>query len=117
MLNKPFASFALLFALSSSAAPALAQDAAPVPLTAAEHQARAKTYREHAAAYRKEADEHRKMAKAYAASHPDFKGGTKNPFNAKMEKHCAALVKDYETLATDSEQAAKFHELRASETK
>jgi hypothetical protein len=100
------------FAITSTAAFA---DDAKVPATAADHEALAKQYKEEAAQYRKVAAEHEAMASAYAKEHPDAKGGAKNPFNAKMQKHCEALKKDAEKLATDAEKAADYHTLRAKE--
>ena len=86
-----------------------------VPQTAAEHDARAKAYRDQAAQYRQSAEEHKRMAETYAKAHPDMKGGVKNPWNQKMQKHCAMLAKDFEKLATDADAAAVFHEQRAKE--
>ena len=85
-----------------------------LPATAAEHEALAKKYREEAASYRKSAAEHKKMAEAYAKEHATPKTGT-NPWTVKMQKHCAALVADYEKLATDAEKMAEYHTLRAKE--
>ena len=90
-------------------------DEAKVPTTTAEHEALAKQYKEQAAMYKKTADEHREMAAVYAKSHPDAKGGAKNPWNEKMKKHCEALAKDADKLAADAEKAADFHSLRAKE--
>jgi hypothetical protein len=87
-----------------------------VPATAADHEALAKTYQEKAASYRKEAEWHKNMAAEYAKSHPDAKGGAKNPWNTKMQKHCQQLAADAEKLAKDAEKAADFHTLRAKET-
>jgi hypothetical protein len=105
----------LAFAAFTLTAVASFADEAKVPTTAAEHEALAKQYKEQAAQYKKVADEHRAMAAAYAKEHPDFKGGTKNPWNQKMQKHCEALAKDADKLAADSEKAADYHELRAKE--
>jgi len=107
------AAFALAaFALSATTAYA---DEAMVPTTAAEHEALAKQYKEQAVQYKKVADEHRAMAAAYAKAHPDAKGGAKNPWNQKMQKHCEALAKDADKLAADSEKAADFQTQRAKE--
>jgi hypothetical protein len=94
---------------------ARAQDV-KVPETAADHEALAKTYQEKAAGYKKDADWHRAMAAAYAKGHPDAKGGAKNPWNTKMQKHCQQLASEAEKLAKDAEKAAEFHTLRAKET-
>lgn len=83
--------------------------------TAADHEAMAKKYKEDAAQYKKVADEHRAMAAAYAKEHPDTKGGVKNSWNQKMQKHCEALAKDADKMAADSEKAADFHTMRAKE--
>ena len=100
------------FVLTATAAFA---DEAKVPTTAAEHEALAKQYKDQAAQYKKVADEHKAMAAAYAKAHPDAKGGAKNPFNEKMQKHCKALAADADKLAADAEKAADFHTMRAKE--
>jgi hypothetical protein len=105
-----------LVAFALTATPSFAEDAkAPVPQTAAEHEARAKAYKEQAVQYRKQAEEHRQMAAAYAAKRPDLKGVGKNPAVEKMSKHCLTLAKDFEKLATDADKAADFHTMRAKE--
>lgn len=106
---------ALTFAAFTSVAGGSFADEAKVPQTAAEHEAMAKSYKDQAAQYKKVADEHKAMAEAYAKAHPDLKGGVKNPWNAKMQKHCQGLAKDAEKLASDAEKSAEFHTLRAKE--
>ena len=106
---------ALAFATFALTASASRADEAKVPTTTAEHEALAKQYREEAAQYKKVGDEHRAMAAAYAKAHPDSKGGVKNPWNAKMQKHCEALSKDADKLAADAEKAADFHTARGKE--
>ncbi len=100
------------FAFTANAAFA---DEAKVPTTIAEHEALAKQYKDQAAQYKKVADEHKAMAAAYAKANPDSKGGVKNSFNEKMQKHCKALAADAEKLATDAEKSADFHTMRAKE--
>jgi len=100
------------FALSASAARA---DEMKVPTTTAAHEALAKQYREEAAQYKKVGDEHRAMAAAYGKEHPDSKGGVKNAWNVKMQKHCEALSKDADKLSADAEKAAEFHTARGKE--
>jgi hypothetical protein len=102
-------------AVAMTVASSFAQEA-KVPHTAAEHEARAKSYREQAAQYRKAAEEHKQMAAAYAEKHPDVKGVGKNPWAEKMNKHCLMLAKDFEQLASDAEKAADYHSMRAKET-
>jgi hypothetical protein len=106
---------ALAFVAFAFTATAAFADEAKVPTTAAEHEALAKQYQDQAAQYKKVADDHKAMAAAYATSHPDAKGGGKNPWNAKMKKHCEMLAKDAGKLAADSEKAADFHTMRAKE--
>jgi nitrate reductase cytochrome c-type subunit len=101
-------------AVALTVVPSFAQEA-KIPQTAAEHEARAKSYKEQAAQYRKSAEEHKQMAAAYAAKRPDIKGVGKNPAVEKMSKHCLTLAKDFEKLATDAEKMAEFHEMRAKE--
>jgi hypothetical protein len=55
------------------------------------------------------------MAEAFAKAHPDTKGNVKNPYNEKMQKHCATLAKDADKLAADSEKAADYYSMRAKE--
>jgi hypothetical protein len=105
----------LAFAALALTASASFADEAKVPQTVAEHEAMAKQYKEQAAQYKKVADDHRAMAAAYAKAHPDTKGGSKNPWNEKMQKHCKALAADADKMATDAEKAADFHTLRAKE--
>ena len=102
------------FALTATAALA---DEAKVPTTGAEHEALAKQYKDQAAQYKKVADDHKAMAEAYKKSvaMPEQKGGKKNPWLAKMEKHCEMLAKDADKLAVDSEKAADFQMQRAKE--
>jgi len=102
------------FAFTASATFA---EEAKVPETAADHQALAKQYKDEAAQFKKVADEHRAMAEAYKKSFaaPASKAGQKNPWVAKMEKHCAMLAKDADKVAADAEKAAEFHTLRAKE--
>ena len=97
-----------------AAAPSFAQDV-KVPQTAAEHEARAKSYKEQAAQYRQAAAEHKQMAVEYGKNRPDMKGVGKNPWGQKMTKHCAMLAKDFEKLAVDADKAADFHTMRAKE--
>jgi hypothetical protein len=105
----------LAFAAFALTATASFADEPKVPTTTAEHEALAKDYKEQAAQYKKVADEHRAMAAAYGKAHPDSKGGVKNPWNEKMQKHCTALSKDADKLAADAEKAADYHALRAKE--
>jgi hypothetical protein len=105
----------ITFAAFAFTAAAAFADETKVPTTVAEHEALAKQYKDQAAQYTKVADEHKAMAAAYAKAHPDSKGNVKNPFNEKMQKHCAALAKDADKLAADATKAADYHEMRAKE--
>lgn len=107
----------LAFVVSAVFATATFADEMKVPQTAAEHEAKAKSYKDQAAQYKKVADDHRAMAEAYKKSvaMPVDKTGKKNPWLAKMEKHCAALAKDADKLAADAEKAADFHTMQAKE--
>ena len=102
------------FAVCATAAIA---DEMKLPQTAAEHEAMAKQYKDQAAQYKKVADDHKAMAAAYkkTIAMPESKTGVKNPWLAKMEKHCAMLAKDADKLAADAEKAADFHTMRAKE--
>jgi hypothetical protein len=104
----------VLAAFAFTANAAFAEDM-KVPTTAAEHEALAKQYKEQAAQYKKVAEEHKAMAAAYAKAHPDSKGGVKNSFNEKMQKHCKGLSADADKMAADSEKAADYHTMRAKE--
>lgn len=103
-----------LAGLSLTPVLALAEDVKAAE-TAADHASLAKKYRDEAAQYRKTAEEHKQMAEMYSKAHPDGKGGGRNPWNAKMHKHCEMLAKDADKLAADADKAAEFHELRAKE--
>ena len=105
----------IMFAAFAVTATAAFADEAKVPTTTAEHEALAKEYKDQAAQYKKVAAEHEAMAAAYAKAHPDTKGGVKNAWNEKMQKHCKALAADANKLAADAEKAADFHALRAKE--
>lgn len=106
---------AVVFAAFAASATASYADDAKVPTTTAEHEALAKQYKDQAATYKKLADEHRAMAAAYAKEHQPLKGHTTNPFNDKMQKHCAMLAKDADKLSADAEKAADYHTMRAKE--
>jgi hypothetical protein len=105
----------LAFAAFAVTATASFAEDAKVPTTAAEHEALAKQYKDQAAQFKKVGDEHRAMSDAYAAAHPDSKGGVKNQWNVKMQKHCQMLSKDADKVAADAEKAADYHTLRAKE--
>ena len=107
----------LAFAAFAFTATAALADEVKVPTTAAEHEALAKQYKDQAAQYNKVAADHKAMAEAYkkGAAMPEVKGGGKNPWVTKMEKHCETLAKDAEKLAADAEKAADFHTQRAKE--
>lgn len=106
----------MMFAAFAFTATAAIADDVKIPETTADHEALAKKYKDEAAAYRKTADEHKKMAEAYGRKYPDDpKRNLKNPWNVKMQKHCMAIVKDAEKLATDAEKAAEYHTLRGKE--
>lgn len=105
----------IMFAAFAITATAALADDAKVPATSAEHETLAKQYKDQAAQFKKVGDDHRAMAAAYAKAHPDSKGGAKNPWNTKMQKHCEALAKDADKLAADADKAAEYHTLRAKE--
>jgi predicted small lipoprotein YifL len=107
----------LAFVVLAGSGRASFADEAKVPQTAAEHEAMAKQYKDQAAQFKKVADDHKAMAEAYkkTIAMPEMKGGKKNPWLAKMEKHCEMLAKDAEKLAADSEKAADFQTQRAKE--
>ena len=107
----------LAFAALALTATASFADEAKVPTTTAEHDALAKQYTAQAAQFKKVADDHREMAEAYKKSiaMPVTKGGQKNPWLVKMEKHCAMLAKDADKLAADAEKAADYHTARGKE--
>jgi hypothetical protein len=106
------AAFVVTLALAGTFARA---EEAKVPKTADEHAALAKRYEEKVAEFQNEAKYHREMAAAYKNLSPAFKNEISRPDVLKMEKHCMAIVKDAEKLATDAEESAKYHRLRAKE--
>lgn len=104
-----------LGAAATSGASALAEEL-KAPMTVQDHEALAKTYTDKAATYRKEATFHREMFEAYkkqSASLP--KTGQPNAWVVKMQKHCDALAKQAEKLASGAQKAAEYHTLRAGE--
>lgn len=107
----------LAFAAFALTARAAFADDMKVPTTAAEHQALAKQYQDEAVQFKKVADDHRAMAEAYkkTIAMPVTKGGQKNPYLGKMEKHCDGLAKDADKLAADATKAADFQTARAKE--
>lgn len=106
----------IMFAAFAFTATAARADDVKLPQTTADHEALAKRYANEASGYRKTAQEHKQMAEAYAKDHPDdSKRNIKNPWNAKMQKHCMAIVKDAEKLASNAEKAAEYHSLRGKE--
>ena len=105
----------LAFAAFALAATASYADEAKVPTTVAEHESLAKQYKDQATQYKKVADDHRAMAAAYAAAHQPTNGPTPNAGAVKMKKHCEALAKDADKLASDTEKAADYHAQRAKE--
>lgn len=113
-LRTAVASFAFV-ALALGASPSFA-DEPKIPQTPAEHESTAKHYSDQATEYKKVAEEHRSMAAAYTKAHPDAKGGAKNSWNVKMQKHCKALAADADKLAAGAQKAADFHSMRAKET-
>jgi len=109
-------SFAMAVALLTSGS--FAQAAPKVPTTPEEHFVLAKQYKEKADGYRKEAADHRAMAEAYkktVASSQAERHGQKDPWVAKMEKHCSTLAEAADKLAVENEKAAEYHTLRAKE--
>lgn len=114
-----FKTTVVLFAFSTFAVTATAAlaDEVKLPQTTAEHDAMAKSYKDQAAQYKKVADDHREMAAAYkkTVAMPESKGGVKNPWLTKMEKHCGMLAKDADKLAADAEKAAEHHTMRGQE--
>ncbi len=87
-----------------------------LPQTAQEHREMAKQYRQKAEAQRAEVATHKKMLADYSkgvAKNPKDLG--ENPYVKKMRLHCEKYIKAAEALATEAEEMAKFHELRAKE--
>jgi hypothetical protein len=87
-----------------------------IPHTAQEHRERAEQYKRKAAQYRQDAENHRKMLSEYAkgvATLPKERG--ENPYIRKMRLHCEKYIKDAETLASDADDMAKWHLMRAKE--
>jgi len=108
-------SASLVFAALASMATAAFAGDVKVPATAEEHEVLAKQYKEQAVQYKKVADDHRAMAAAYATTHQPTNGPTPNAGAVKMKKHCEAIAKDADKLASDTEKAADYHALRAKE--
>lgn len=87
-----------------------------VPQTAQEHRERAEYYQKKAAEYRQDAEAHKKMLADYSkgvARNP--KETSENPYLKKMRLHCDKYVKAAEALATEADEMAKYHSMRAKE--
>lgn len=87
-----------------------------VPQTAQEHRERAEYYQKKAAEYRQDAEAHKKMLADYSkevARNP--KETSENPYLKKMRLHCDKYVKAAEDLATEADEMAKYHSMRAKE--
>jgi hypothetical protein len=83
--------------------------------TAADHEAIAKLYDEEAAAARKKVAEHQKMGDSYKHV-PAFNPKTQLA-HFDMPKHCASLVKSYESAAKEAEEMAAAHRAAAKAAK
>jgi hypothetical protein len=87
-----------------------------MPQTAAEHTAMADSYTKKAAEYRQDAQFHRQMLADYKKGVAvATKSPVENSWIAKERIHCEKYIKDAEQLATDDDQFAKFHTMRAKE--
>jgi len=114
----------LMVAVVGSTLPALAQNPCDhssgkemkVPQTPQEHRGRAEYYKEKATEYRMEAESHRQMLKDYSKSVAKVpKETTEDPYIKKMRLHCEKYIKAAENLARESEEMARYHEMRAKE--
>ena len=86
------------------------------PQSAQEHKDRAAEYEKKAAEYRKDIAAHRKMLTDYSKTVAQAPKTTiENAYIRKMRLHCEKYIKAAEALATEAEEMAKFHELRAKE--
>ena len=85
----------LVFVVTAAFATATFADEMKLPMTPAEHEAMAKSYKEQAAQYKKVADDHRAMAEAYKKAHPDAKGGATDvalPRSVPRDAQCVVPV-------------------------
>jgi len=87
-----------------------------IPHTAQEHRERADQYKRKAAEYRQEAENHRKLLSEYAKGVATLpKERSENPYIRRMRLHCEKYIRDAETLASDADDMAKWHLMRAKE--
>lgn len=86
-----------------------------IPKTPEEHRKLAEMYRRKAAEYRAEAEEHRTMLADYKKRSYQPKSSMEAGDIKKMRLHCERYIKAAEHHATEAEEMAKFHELRAKE--
>lgn len=86
-----------------------------IPKTPEEHRKLAEVYRKKAAEYRAEAEEHRTMLAEYKKRSYQPKSSMEAGDIKKMRLHCERYIKAAENHATEAEEMAKFHELRARE--
>lgn len=86
-----------------------------IPKTPEEHRKLAEMYRRKAAEYRAEAEEHQKMLADYKKRSYQPKSSMEAGDIKKMRLHCERYIKAANNLATEAEEMAKYHELRAKE--
>jgi hypothetical protein len=85
------------------------------PKTPQEHRAMAEMYRQKAEESRKDAQSHRKMLADYKKWSYQPKSSMEAGDIKKMRLHCERYIKAAETLATEADELAKYHEMRAKE--
>ncbi len=87
-----------------------------MPTTKDEHMKMAESYKKKAAGYREDAEFHRKMLADYKMGVANLpKSPTENPWIKKERIHCEAYIKQAMKLASQADEFAEFHTMRASE--
>lgn len=110
---------AVLFGATTTAAVVtnVAQADEASPATAAEHEAKARYFRDRAKTYLEEAAESRKAAHSYRTSTNAKGRQTHSPEHKKVAADLEAMAKHDEMLAKDAERIALFHDRQVATLK
>ena len=112
-LRRAFAPAAFVI-VALTAAPSFAEEI-KLPQTAAEQKRGPRSIRKRRSSIERTPPSTSKWLPSTPAQRPEMKGSPKRPDVMKMSKHCDALAKDYEKLATDADKAADYQMMRAKE--
>jgi hypothetical protein len=88
---------------------------AEAPKTKADHIALAEKYEKMAADQEAIAEEHRTMLEEYKANAHRYPKQVREKWIAEMKKHCKAIIRASEQLATEYKGMAKWHRTAAAD--